>query len=283
MSDGIPGSGGFITFPGGQFVVDPASQVTVPGPGARTSFGMSYDLGYHRWLPVPWDWITPDGSKYVYATPTTVVVVSVVTGAIIREFGKEYGGEWWPLDTENGGVYAYQVVDDKSDPPPESGMGLWLFPFPATEQAHAVPGSWADHLAVRGSILYTSSQWSYPHTPNTGGLYRQDLNDGGVITLIDAGNPGDSSSEYIWVGAAADNVFVIRHDGQLWVFHGASQTPSRLDLGGDTPFMGSAYAYSIESGRHGTWIAGNHGLYLLTAQGVDRASDQVGVLAGGCT
>ena len=88
MSDGIPGSGGFITFPGGQFVVDPASQVTVPGPGARTSFGMSYDLGYHRWLPVPWDWITPDGSKYVYATPTTVVVVSVVTGAIIREFGK---------------------------------------------------------------------------------------------------------------------------------------------------------------------------------------------------
>src|SRR5206468_1723452 len=69
-------SGGFISFPGGQFSPDPASEIIVdgsryrsvaqpylygggPGPGA-------YDLQMRRWLPPTPRNVSPDGSHYAY-------------------------------------------------------------------------------------------------------------------------------------------------------------------------------------------------------------------------
>ena len=74
ISDGTSGSGGFLTFPGGQFAADATSSVSVPGPaaGGRKSFGLTYDKAYKKWLPVPYDWVSPDGSKYVYPATSRI-------------------------------------------------------------------------------------------------------------------------------------------------------------------------------------------------------------------
>src|SRR5229473_3453235 len=66
ISQGQSGSGGFIVFPGGSYIPDPRSAVTVPANapplppqqmGQTTGFGISYDSVHARWLPVPFYWV----------------------------------------------------------------------------------------------------------------------------------------------------------------------------------------------------------------------------------
>src|SRR5260370_34777177 len=44
---------------------DPASQVKLPDRGPRSA--LSYGWAFKRWLPVPHQWLSPDGARYVYA------------------------------------------------------------------------------------------------------------------------------------------------------------------------------------------------------------------------
>src|SRR5229473_379467 len=91
---GGPGSGGFVIFPGSTFVADPRSAVTVPspspgsatptpqqyGPGYAGWYGTTYDAKYSKWLPVPWAWVSPDGSRYAYPLNGDIYVQSVSGG-----------------------------------------------------------------------------------------------------------------------------------------------------------------------------------------------------------
>ena len=69
---GGPGSGGFVLLPSGTFQPDPRSAVTVaagttqPGMGYSDWFGSTYDSAYAKWLPVPYSWVVPDGTRYAY-------------------------------------------------------------------------------------------------------------------------------------------------------------------------------------------------------------------------
>src|SRR5215472_307098 len=89
-----PGSGGFITFPGSNYIADPKSSVTTPtppgasppppgyGPGPAGSQGLTYDRQYSRWLPAQYRWVSPDGSHYAFPYSGGIYVVAVNTGAL---------------------------------------------------------------------------------------------------------------------------------------------------------------------------------------------------------
>src|SRR6266851_3020488 len=120
---GGPGSGGFIVFPNASFIPDPRSAVSVPSPspgsaspppqygyGYQGWYGTAYDQAYSRWLPVPYRWVSPDGTQV--------------------ELGE--GKSWQILDVQATAVYAVTG---------QTG-GLWRLPFSGTETQIASSGYW---------------------------------------------------------------------------------------------------------------------------------------------
>src|SRR5689334_6727132 len=85
---GPPGSGGFIQFPGGNFVADPASAVTLPPvtPAAtpQPQYGyqtaLSYDQPLARWVPVAHNAVSPDGTHYAFVAGSDLYLVDVKPG-----------------------------------------------------------------------------------------------------------------------------------------------------------------------------------------------------------
>lgn len=140
---GGPGSGGFVVFPGATFVPDPNSAVIAPSPSPGSPspppnpyygypqgwWGTTYDRAYTRWLPVPRNWVTPDGTRYAYPGVGGVYVQDIVKGTNV-ELGE--GQAWSVLDVESEGVYA-------TSPP---GAGLWLLPFSGAVTQITAVGYW---------------------------------------------------------------------------------------------------------------------------------------------
>jgi hypothetical protein len=182
---GGPGSGGFITFPGGNFVADPKSGVTVPSPspgspspppqmGGPGYFGLSYDRVHSRWLPVPRTQVTPDGSRYAYTAPDSIYVQDAADAGQV-ELGK--GHAWAIVSVEATGVYAtYPNV-----------AGLWFLPFsgPATQIATNV--YWQAEAA--GFAYGTATSQVPQGAANT--IVRLDLKSGTQIDFFT--RPGASS------------------------------------------------------------------------------------------
>ena len=134
ISNGQPGSGGFISIPGGTFASDPASNVVLdwtgapppkqpqqgPGPSRPTSFGLSFDRAVGRWLPVGPTWVTPDGQSYAYPdfVGGGVRWVKVADGSVTTLGGSN---SWNLLDVETEGAYAV-----RTDSTGQAPSGLWL-------------------------------------------------------------------------------------------------------------------------------------------------------------
>ena len=281
ISDGTPGSGGFITFPGGQFTPDPNTDVSVPGPaaGGRKTFGLTYDKRYQKWLPVPYDWVSPDGSKYVYPTGTALAVVNASTGKLMTTLTKGEWAYWWPVDVESNGVWAWKVYDSTVPAPESGGPGaLWLWTFSgggSTAPLTTTYGSF--QYAVRGSIGYDYGSWVKPGDPAGSSLGRSNYSNGQGTIILRA----DLDHQYVWIGVASDTVFVELTGGNIVAIKGDDRTQTPVDLRGDLPLTGVGQ-YSVLGDSHGIWIAGKQGLYLMTPIGVFKASDHTGVLAGGC-
>lgn len=157
---GPPGSGGFIVFPGGNFIADPASAVTIPspspgespppqavGPGPGYGYGypgLSYDRAHSRWLPVPPNWASPDGSRYVHPSTDAMYVENVVTGAT-TELGR--GHSWAVAGLTDQGVYATIV----------NQAGLWLLPYSGPAKQITTSGFWQFASAAGGFGTVTSA------------------------------------------------------------------------------------------------------------------------------
>lgn len=174
---GPPGSGGFITNPGGTFIADPTSAVTLP-PGQQPSpspngygygygpayIGMTYDGAFKRWLPVPHTWVSPDGAHYAHASPDSIYIEDVVAGTSI-EVGQ--GQAWAVVGVWPQGVYATVV----------NQAGLWLFPYSGPGKQIATTGFWQ---IASGTAAYGTATSAVPQgIENT--IIRLDLKSG-VIT-----------------------------------------------------------------------------------------------------
>src|SRR5919109_823528 len=99
ISSGQPGSGGWIRFPGGNFVADPKSNVTLPGGG--WAYGLAWNAATNSWVPVNWYMVRQDGQIYAFQTWSN----TSATVEVVRRTGTSY-----LLGTLPAGSYAYSVL-----------------------------------------------------------------------------------------------------------------------------------------------------------------------------
>jgi hypothetical protein len=150
---GPPGSGGFVSFPGGGFTADPRSAVAIPSPGpvqgpgyGNGSIGMTYDRSHSRWLPVPNQLVSPDGNHYAYASSSGVYVVQASNNAEV-EVGE--GHMWYPL----------RALDDRVFAVVQGAPGLWVLPFSGTPTQVITTGYWQ---AATASFAYGTTTSAVP-------------------------------------------------------------------------------------------------------------------------
>ena len=119
---------GWLSFPDGSYQADSRANVQLPGYSSAPLYWKSYDKAFEHWLPVPRDWISPDGRHYAYADPPAapglpklggVHVVDVGTG--VDHLFRPAAEDWTVLDYEAEGVYL--SVQPSA---PASPYGLWL-------------------------------------------------------------------------------------------------------------------------------------------------------------
>jgi hypothetical protein len=147
----VVGSGGFIDFPSAAFVRDAKSMTT-------------YSSG--KWLPVPANWISPNGQDYAYVvnSPNPVVhVVGIATGSdqsfeLVMQSTDASAARRAPtakavLAFESDGIYLESVVLN-SDAAPyglavlDPSIGLYTDPSPAGNGTTAF-------IAVHDRLAYT--------------------------------------------------------------------------------------------------------------------------------
>lgn len=288
---GPPGSGGFVVFPGGSFIPDPASSVTVPatsptappvggpGPGYGQGYGLSYDRQYSRWVPVAANQISPDGSRYAYTVPDGVYVVNVANNTQ-SELGE--GHSWAIVAVQPDAVYA-------GDP---NAGGLWVLPFSGTPRQITRTGYW--RAASRTAAYGTSTSAVPQGTSNT--IQRLDLATGSSMDWFTRPGTQSSIAGLDAKGNPIINVSFLNNSGsEIWIAKGA--TSATVIAGFANPQYGGGNGFSSYNtpiaDSHGIWFAGNYsggynggsatGLALFVpGSGLYWMSGIGAQLAGGC-
>lgn len=274
----MPGTAGFITFPGGTFSVDPTSNPTLPGRSDSAYVNdYTYDFNRSRWLPTSWRAVASDGSAYAYWDGTAVHVLDLDSG---RDTSLAAPPAWdhlmepptiFALVPE--GVYA-QAGD----------AGLWLIGPTGSQRQVTKEGYW--------DAVADGAAWGRPTNSNPGAgavqsILRLDLKTGvsepwfthaGVVEVVGV----DLHSNPI--------VMVKRKTGpdgsdlELWLVTGRDQgtrffsAPAVVNglqvISLVTPVIGDS---------HGIWFDAFPKLYLYSQQsGVQEMASGGAGLAGGC-
>ena len=278
---GGPGSGGFISFPDGSFVADPRSAVTLPagaptpapqgGPGygpGTVFLGLSYDKAYAKWLPVGYDFVTPDGLRYAYAGQDGIYVVKVADSTV-SEIGE--GHAWTLVDVESAGVYAHGV----------NAAGLWWIPFSGSGQLITTTGFWQ---SVGGGAAYGTATSAVPQgVPNT--ILRLDLKTGAMESwfLADGASSqvaGFDSKGVLLVQTSSFNGDYTGNYVQLWSVPSVGGAKVIVDT---FAFKATNFGPPIISDSHGLWSSNGQAIFVLVqGDGLHRAAGVGGQLAGGC-
>jgi hypothetical protein len=283
---GGPGSGGFVIFPGSTFVADPNSAVTAPSPSPGSPspppppgyygypqgwWGTTYDRAYSRWLPVPRNWVTPDGTRYAYPGSSGVYVQDIVKGANV-ELGE--GRTWTVLDVESEGVYA-------TSPP---GAGLWLLPFSGAETQITAVGYWQ---GVAAGAAYGTETSAVPQGA-TNSIIKLDIKSRTTTSWF---TRTGAQSRVLGFDGQGDPIIVVNGSN-----NGFGATETWITTGANTgiPIAVSTYApYQQASGfspggtviadSHGLWFTGNGGIALyVTGSGWYWMSSLGAQIAGTC-
>ena len=285
---GPPGSGGFIVFPGGAFIADPSSSVTVPatsptpppvggpGPGYGQGYGLSYDRQFSRWVPVQANQVSPDGSRYAYTLPDGIYVVNVASGTQ-SEVGE--GHSWSIVGVQSDGVYA-------GDP---NAGGLWLFPYSGASRQITKTGYWR---AATATAAFGTATSAVPQGA-TNSIIRLDLKTGATTEWFSRPFSQSSVQGFDAKGNAIISVSYLNGSGNdIFIATGATSASaiagfSNPQYGGGTGF--NSYSLPIAD-SHGVWFAGNYtnygrgetGVALYTGSAFYWMSSIGGQLAGGC-
>jgi hypothetical protein len=293
---------GFIGAPDGTFMADPSSATqpdpsrpgfvrTVASPalyGPEGTGQETYDWRFSRWLPVPHELVSPDGSQYAYSElipnpasqglggppllGTLVHLVDVATGKdqiVDRSVDVLSAVTFKPE-----GIYLTQPTVLVNTVVP---FYVWLLD-PATRSAHKLLGG---KSVGPGTNAFTDGTlWILASNPNnpkgTPQLLRVNLNDGSQSTWFQPTSVfaqflGLDSIDHPIVSTFAGN----GDPGKTWVVTAASTVQPIADEG----FTGQLVADS-----HGLWLTGN-GVFLYPATGgpLRKVSTEVGgSLLGTC-
>jgi hypothetical protein len=283
-------AGGFVAGPQGVWTADPRGGITKSGNfyvtdvapalkgSAFSSWDVgSYDLALNRWLPVRRSQVRGDGLAYAYAEPfranasdplensTRIHIVSPVDGSDRVIYS---GPPRTVVDYESDGIYVTAAAYYAGE---GYGVGLWrLDPATgvATEIANGVPFE----------VLDRGIGWTDNGTIMTKSLIRFDLASGsqqewgvnadsGWAALVGLDGTGDPLVDL--------HVFSTPASATLFVY---TAPQSRR------PIASVAFEALGVTDRHGTWLAGGDGIYLLDANDnlLKVSNETGGTVAGGC-
>jgi len=272
-------------FPGGTYIADPSSAVLVPspspgspspspqmGPGGPPGFyGLSYDRKYSRWLAVPYNWITPDSSRYAFPTGDAVHVVDLASGTV-TDLGQ--GHSWSIVGVQAAGVYVVQP----------NVAGLWLLPFSGVPVEVAKTGWWQ---AVSATAAYGTETSAVPQgVANT--IIRLDLATGAIEAWFTRDGAQSTVAGFDAGGSPIMLVYYFNDGSEVW---------DATSPGQATPILGQqAEGLSVNGSllgdAHGIWMAvyyqyayaGNQQEMVLyvPGQGVYGMANINGTLAGSC-
>lgn len=285
---GPPGSGGFIVFPGGNFIADPTSGVALPaiptgspspqppalGPGPSFA-GFAYDAPFSTWLPVPHTSMSPDGAHYAFTSTSSIYVVDVRTKAL-TEVGK---GHSWTI---------VGMADDAVLAEVSNSGGLWKLAFNGAQNELTSIGFWQ---AATPTAAYGTATSAVPNGVSNS-IIRLDLGTGSVNDHFFTRD--QSSSTVIGLDGSGSAVIAVTYFGayqgttEIWVVNAAGATPILGTSQTNTYLQGA-----IIGDAHGIWMSiqvslGYYGgqsgvaLYVPGANVYWMSNYQV-QLAGGCS
>jgi hypothetical protein len=173
--------GGWITFPGGQFVRDPASLAI-----RLDTSSPSYDRAIGAWVPVEPEKVAPDGASYVltsYNSTPPLYLVDASTGNRSLLLSQEHegpipGSAWKVIQYASEGIYLWTGNGGMEKPV----AGLWLL-NPKTGGVRLIDGShyWGQ---VSDGAAWALDEPSTRATASR--VYRLDLGTGEVSTLYES-------------------------------------------------------------------------------------------------
>lgn len=276
-----PSGAGFVSYPDGRFTPDSSANVLLPPGYARQGF--AYDRPFAKWLPVPPDWVAPDGGRYAYAAnpggmepqpkEPGLHMVDVATGSDRLDAS----GEWSVVAFTVKGVYVMHSPQNAAPSglsliDPDSGRiqsitnaGFWMQVSSdvAWGRDAMQPGETApliDHL-FKLDLLTDHLEANWFARPGMALYALGDANRGAVIVQ---GTGGPSEALEFWL--------VSRQSGK------ATQIYSGSTLGQSS--LNSIYALGDS---HGVWFGTHGGLYLYRAgAGFTRLTSNAGQVAGTC-
>jgi hypothetical protein len=277
ISNGSPGSGGFIKFPGGDFTTDPRSNVSITYPpgtqfgmGSQPTFGLSFSSASGRWYPVTREAVSPDGSRYAYTVGSGIHIVTAANGSD-TVIGSDKS--WRLVLLVNDGAYAASG---------DQAPGLWFVPLSGSPKQIIDTGWWMTASAPSG-IAYGQRAQSVPPGANNP-ILRLSLSSGAVQT---------------WWGAApaAVQLSTVAPDGSLIVAMPSEQGGSIVDIRGiaqpervDSILAGpNGYLMGpVVADSHGIWLTINNTganasyTWFASARVYAPASKVSGQLASSC-
>lgn len=211
--------GGWISFPGGTFQTDPASQIDRP----YWSEGISYDRAVNRWINADWNHISSDGQRFVVlADGPTIAIITVATGAKRVITMPPAYGSWVVIDWIGSGIYMNLIAGlDRADP------GLWQV-NPDSGQVRKLDATqfW--------SQVDAKAAWGTAVVGDTIVLRRLDLQSGVVTDQFTVPShrpvqPGDRSLELISLDGQGRPLLLERDWQKLYPWHlGLLTAPNTL-------------------------------------------------------
>jgi hypothetical protein len=201
-------------------------------------------------LPVPWLWVTPDGSRYAYTSPNSIYVQNVADNTQV-ELGD--GKLWSIVSAQPEGVYAVNP----------NIAGLWLLPYAGAARQITTSGYW--QVEAAGAAYGTETSAVPQGVANT--IIRLDVKTGASVAWFT--RAGESSSVVGFDGQGKPIIFTYPFNAggpEVWI---ANSPTNQVAITGPT----------VGIFANGTPIADNHGVWFsATVQDFSNGSSNGQVL-----
>lgn len=292
--DGSLYTGGFVVFPAGTLVTDPAGSIRRPpsqadyttdsSPTLHGLTGLMYDEAERRWVPTDPNLMTPDGRYYAYATGNYVNVVNVTDGSA-KAFLVAISGVGTPniaiADFSAAGVYI--LVNEGAAYP----NGVWLM-NPATGGVRVL-ATISGVMAVRDGYAWIGLV--DPRDPSPPRLSSSELTFDSIARIDLA-----TGTQTVWYYSPGASVSLLGLDDHGLPVVGLARNADMdfnqvsevrlVQRPGDAGLLIFSGEWGLQSPqRDGArlWFGGGSGIYVYTAQrGLQNVFAGAGLPVGRC-